>query len=318
MKPPMMVIDGNSILHANHNSTPLTVGDFQVQAIFGFLRSLRLLLRDAASNTQVVVLWDGRAQWRMDIYPEYKGNRAAIDAKQQAHKDAFKRQTPFIEKALEMLAITQIRSPLLEADDIAGHLITGAAHNRKIKMISGDRDWIQLVHPNVGWIDPIRDRSVSFEDFFEKTGYYNPNAYRQGKALQGDNSDNVPGLPGMGEKGAALFLAKWESVERFFEQVDAGTHIPAVRKSKTAASLHPEQVLADPEGRALFARNMQLMDLLVARRPEKGELIINRGALNHEGFRALCQRLAFASILREFDAFLRDCNITPQQVPATA
>ena len=61
MKAPMLIIDGNSILHANHNSTPLTVGDFQVQAIFGFLRSLRLLVRDSPTGTQTIVLWDGRA-----------------------------------------------------------------------------------------------------------------------------------------------------------------------------------------------------------------------------------------------------------------
>lgn len=320
MKAPMLIIDGNSILHANHNGTPLTVGDFQVQAIFGFLRSLRLLVRDSPAGTQTIVLWDGKAQFRLDLYPEYKGNRAPLDEKGAAHKAAFRRQTPFIEKALEMLGIMQIRSPLLEADDIVAHIVSAGASDRKIKMVSGDKDWIQLVHPNVVWFDPIRDRSVSQADFFEKTGYLNQVAFVQGKALQGDTSDNITGIPGVGYATAQMLLAKWKSVDRFFEAVDRGDHTPEARKGKTAKSLHPEQLLAAPEGRALFQRNMKLMDLLQARRPEKGELLINRGMHSTEGFRRLCQRLAFASILREFDAFMRDCNpsIPRHQQPIAA
>lgn len=316
MKPLLIVIDGNSIAHANHNTTKLTVGDFEVQAIFGFLRSLRFIMRNERADTQVVVLWDGRAQWRMDIYSDYKGNREALDAKQAAHKEAFKRQTPFIEKALSLLGITQIRSPLLEADDIAAHLIPAAAMKRRVRMVTGDQDWLQLVHPEVTWFDPIRDRTVTYADFFENTGYFDPVTFGHGKALVGDNSDNVPGIPKMGDKTAQVFLAKWKTPAAFFEEVDNGTYKPATRKDPKATSKHPEEFLASPEGRAVYQRNYQLLSMLNARRPAPGELVVNKGKFDRAAFIQLCTRLNFASILREQEQFFRDINVLPQ--PAVA
>lgn len=308
----ILLVDGNSIAHANHNANTLTVGGVQVQAIFGVLKSLRHLLQETPGDKQVIVLWDGRAEWRLALYPEYKGNRAPLDAKQAAHKEAFKRQTPFIEKALSLLGVRQFRSPLLEADDLAGQMAPRfAAQGHQVTLVSGDQDWLQLVDEGVSWFDPIRNRRVDHWNFLEKTGYYNTRAFVHGKALQGDSSDNVTGIPGLGEKGAALFLAQWKDVNLFFKAVDEGTHTPKARASKTATSLHPEQILASPEGRALFERNVKLMDLRESRKPEPGELIALPAVANVSGFTHLCERLAFASILRELNTFLRAFNITP-------
>lgn len=310
----VLLVDGNSIAHANHNATALTVGDFQTQAIFGFLKSLRLLMSGTVGHKELIVLWDGRAQWRIDLYPAYKGNRAPLDAKQEAHREAFKRQTPFIEKAIAMLGVRQVRSPLLEADDLAGfytRLLT--AKGTKVTLVSGDKDWLSLVDENTSWFDPIRDRKVSQENFLDFTGYFTTDAFVQGKALQGDNSDNIAGIAGMGEKTAQVFLAQWKDVREFFRQVDAGEYTPKKRASKTATSLHPEQVLASPEGRAIFERNIKLMDLRLSRTPAAGEVIVNKGAANPDGFLHLCERLAFMSILRERHDFLRQFGLA---VPA--
>jgi 5'-3' exonuclease len=314
MKKHIFLVDGNSLAHANHNANVLTVGDMQVQAIYGMLRSLHALVK-APGNHEIIVLWDGRAQWRLDIYPEYKGNRTPLDAEGIAKKEAFKRQTPFIEKALELLGIKQIRSPLLEADDLAGYLARAlSARGFRVTLVSGDKDWIALVDQNVTWFDPIRDRTVDLTNLLERTGYYTTEAFVQGKALVSDVSDNIPGIPGMGDKGSALFLAKWQDVNEFFHQVDAGEYTPAARKDKKAKSLHPEQVLASPEGRAIFHRNVQLMDLRKSRRPEPGEVVIRQPAPNAAGFLQLCQRLAFASIVRTAVPFLSAFGIshTPQ------
>lgn len=304
-----LTVDGNSIAHANHNTTPLTVGDFQVQSIFGCLRSAQKLA-ELYPRSEQIWLWDGKAQWRIDLYPEYKGNRAPLDADAEASKAAFKRQAPFTEKALNLLGIKQIRSPLLEADDLAGYFTRSLSQQgHKVTMVSGDRDWITLVDKNVSWFDPIRDRKVDMDSLLDFTGYFSTEAYVQGKALQGDNSDNITGIPKMGEKTAALFLAEWGDVRKFFAAVDNGTYTPKKRVSKTATSLHPEQVLASPEGRAIFERNVKLMDLRQSRRPEQGEVIIKRGEPSADGFIRLCERLAFASILRERVSFLANFGI---------
>lgn len=309
-----LLVDGNSIAHANHNATPLTVGDFQVQAIFGFLRSMNAL-RQKYPKAEIIVLWDGKAQWRIDLYPEYKGNRAPLDAKQEAHKQALKKQTPFIEKALSLLGIKQYRSPLLEADDLAGYFSRAlSAQGHQVTLVSGDRDWITCVDQNVTWFDPIRDRKVDMDNLLEFTGYFTTDAYVQGKALMGDNSDNVEGIPKMGEKTAAQFLAEHRDVREWLAKVDAGEIAPKKRASKNATSLHPEEFLASPQGREIFERNMKLMDLRQSRRPEKGEVIIDAGKANPAAFLHLCERLAFASIIRERHSFLSNFGLeTPPE-----
>ena len=141
----ILIVDGNSIAHANHNATVLTVNGMQVQAIFGVLKSLRALLQATPGEKQLLVLWDGKAQFRLDQFPEYKGNRTAMDEKQAAHKAAFKAQTPFIEKALSLLGVRQMRSPLLEADDLAGHLVPKlSAAGTQVTMVTGDKDLLAL------------------------------------------------------------------------------------------------------------------------------------------------------------------------------
>jgi len=171
--------------------------------------------------------------------------------------------------------------------------------------VSGDKDWIQNVaNPWVEWYDPIRDRSVTHGTFLERTGYFSPAEFVQGKALQGDTGDNVPGIEGIGKDTAMKFMAAHPSVEAWFAAIDKGAFEPAARKSKTAKSLHPEQILNSPEGRAIFRLGMQLMDLRNCPKVEPGELIVTKNKGDRAKFLYLCQRLAFASILREQGAFL--------------
>jgi 5'-3' exonuclease len=308
----VVVVDGNSIAHANHNANVLTVGTMQVQAIFGMLKSLRAILQGIPGEKRLITFWDGKAEFRKELFPEYKGNREAMTPEEEASKAAFQRQTPFIEKSLELLGVRQYRSPLLEADDLAGHIIPRlSAAGTKVTMISGDKDWIQLVDENVTWVDPIRARSVNMSNFLEFTGYFNSAAFVQGKALVGDNSDNINGIYKLGDVTAQMLLAEWKDMNLFFKAVDDGTYTPKTRKSKTAASLHPEQLLASPEGRALFQRNVKLMDLRLSRKPAPGEMVIRDGKADIAAFELFCHRMAFRSILAEWGMFLKAFNLQP-------
>jgi 5'-3' exonuclease len=311
----LLAVDGNSIAHANDQANTLTVGTMEVQAIFGFLHSMRKLMQTYPNGTPLI-LWDGRAEFRYELYPEYKGNRVAKTPEEQASKDAFKRQTPFIEKFMEYLGVRQLRSPLLEADDLGWHTVAARPGTRTV-MVTGDRDWLRMVNATTTWFDPIRDRKVSLENFLEFTGFFSPEEFAQGKAINGDANDNVPGVDGMGEKSAACyqFIAKWKTVQAFWDAVDSGAYTPATRKSKTAKSLHPEQFLASEEGRALVRRNFKLLDLAQARKPLPGEVQIVHKKPDPEKFLHLCERLNFASILRDRRAFLQNFGI---DVPAPA
>lgn len=311
----LLLVDGNSVGHANHNGTVLTVGGptgMQVQAIYGYLRSMRALT-NRYPGADLLNLWDGKAQWRLDIFPDYKGNRES-DPKKAAHRAAYKKQTPFIEKALELLGVPQARSPLLEADDLAKHIVESItasnalkapADRTRITLVTGDHDWMQLIRELVDWYSISADNHVTHENFFQKTGYMSTAEFVEGKCLQGDTSDNIPGIEGVGDGTAQKFLAQWRNLDRFWAAVDDGTHTPVARKSKTAKSLHPEQLIASPEGRAMLRMNRQLMDMRNCRKPEQGEMVIKAQPGNKEGFLTLCERLAFASILREQAMFLR-------------
>ena len=294
----IFVVDGNSIAHAAHNGSTLTIGDMQVQAVYGFLRSIRALL-NTLPESEIICLWDGRAEFRKEIYPDYKANRNSLDPKQEASRAAFKRQSPFIVKALSYLGVRQARCAHLEADDLAGFLVPKLGlSGRKVTMVSGDKDWIQAVNTDITWFDPIRDRSCRGSNFLEFTGYESPLAFVQGKALIGDSSDNITGVGGIGKVGAPLFLARWKNVYRFLKEGGDS------KLTKAEANLF------SPEGRQVFERNMNLMDWKRSPKPLKGEIVYESTEVRTDLFEEMCRELAFNSITRELTPFLQSFGIT--------
>jgi DNA polymerase-1 len=300
-----ILIDGNSIGHAHNRANKLTVGEFQTQAIFGFVKTMAAIKRQHPTAS-ILVLWDGHAEWRKKILPTYKENRKALTPEDEAIKAAYKAQLPLIEKALQALGIRQMRVTSAEADDMAGLFSKRlSAQGKHVLLITGDRDWLQLVNEYVTWFDPVNDRTVDKSNFFEFTGFMTARAYLEGKALMGDTSDCVAGIDGIGEKGAQNLLAEHGSIVHFFKKIDAGIIAPKTRKSKTAKSPHPEQVLASDEGRAIFRRNVMLMNLQDVPNPPPEDVIVTTPNFNPDLFRKLCERLAFVSILKDFSGFIR-------------
>lgn len=284
----ILLIDGSNITHANHNGTPLTANGMQVQAIFGVIRSLRAMLEKAYDNPLPIVLWDGRAQFRFGLYPDYKGNRDPGDLKAEQSRQAYQKQVPFLRKGLEFLGVAQALHLEREADDLAAYFSDAyAAQGKRVTLVSGDKDWIQLVKPGVTWFDPIRDRQVTHATLLDMTGYASVESFVDGKTLEGDDSDFIEGIEDMGPKTAQLFLAKWGTVNRFLVAVDAGEAQPAQRKSKHAKTLHPEQVLCSPEGRARYARNHALMDLRRGPRIKGSDIQLTKKPPNPEAFQLL-------------------------------
>lgn len=288
----VILIDGNSVGHAQHNGTKLTNNGLQVQAIFGTLKAVNALARKYPS-TAIMVLWDGRAQWRFDLHPAYKSNRSAVDEKQRLSKEAYKEQMPYLRLGLKLLGVKQVLALDREADDLAGFFSRSlGAAGRKVLMVSGDQDWIQLVSENATWHDPIRDVSVTPETLFDFSGYRTAQSFLEGKALRGDSSDCIPGVGGIGEKGAPEFLAEFGSVQAFLDQCDSGSFTP---KKKA------HQNLASATGRAAFARNMKLTNLINAGKPDKTSTRVIEGVFDREKFELFCAKFAFVSIIRELD-----------------
>jgi len=322
-----LLIDGNSIGHACHHSKELTANGMQVQAIFGFLKTMRSLRQQYPQHTPLI-LWDGRAQWRFDIHPEYKTSRES-DAEKIAAKNEYTQQKPYILNACEALGVRQLLVSTHEADDLAGYMVKKlAGPDHEIEMITGDKDWAQLVRPGVTWRD-LRDdsRTITFDTFLDKTGYATPYAFLEGKCLQGDGSDDISGVGGIGEKGAPLVLAEFGSVREFWRRCDSGEYVPTKKAllslwkgtspltsdewasmyvgdadDKKAVKKHMD--LWPGQGRLLFSRNLKLMQLLKVPEPEKANTCMIRGKLEVDKFKAICDELAFMSISSNIDTFV--------------
>jgi 5'-3' exonuclease len=274
----------------------LTVGNMETQAIFGMVRSMRIML-EANPGWTPIILWDGKSQWRKDLYPDYKENRKPKDAKQIEHKNSYKQQSPFTRKALSLLGIRQMLVVTAEADDMAGLLSKKlSSSGKKVKLITADQDWLQLINENVTWFDPINDYVVTHKNFTEFTGYFSVDAFLQGKAIVGDNSDFIEGVDRIGKVIATKILAEFGTVEKFFEQCDSGVFVPRLKIHKN---------LADPKGREIFHRNMKLMDLRNVPEPDKKDIQIIAPDYDEDRFQFLIEKLAFTSLLRDFDRYMQ-------------
>ena len=296
MQKRISLIDGNSVGHAAHRATKLRSGDMETQAVFGMLRSIRDM-KVERPNFEPIVLWDGRAQWRFDLHPEYKSNRDN-DPKKLAEREAYKAQRPFISRALSALGVRQMTAFTHEADDMAGYLVQHlSASGSIIRLETGDGDWKQLVRKNVTWHDHRDDaKETRIDNFFDKTGYETPYKFLQGKCLMGDSSDVIGGVGGIGEKGAPEFIAEFGGVQQFWKQVESGIFVP-----KKKAHIN----LCTPKARQIFYRNMRLMQLLKVDPPKRSDVYSDAGRFDPDAFAKVCEELAFTSILRKLDDFVK-------------
>lgn len=287
-----ILIDGNNQAHIHNNVGRLSVGSLQTQAIFGYTKAVRSL-KAVHFGCRLLNLWDGRAQWRFDLLPNYKSNRD-VDPKAVAKKEELTKQRPYIERMLKSLGIDQMLVSTHEADDMAGYLVTNSTE--PFELITGDKDWLQLVRENVTWFDPVNEVRITHANFLDKTGYFTPQEFLQGKCLMGDSSDVISGVGGIGEKGAPVFMAEHRNVAEFFRKVESGEYVP---KGKVM------ERFATKEGKLAFARNYKLMSLRNVPKPKPENVSIIRGQFNEDEFLGLCEELNFSSITRDRHEFLK-------------
>lgn len=296
----LLLIDVLNLTHAANNNKPLFVGEQPTQAIYGFLRSLRLALEVFPQLTPIC-LHDGRS-WRHGVFEGYKASRkkpptTAAELKIVALRDQIKPQMPFIRRALNQLAVRQINALNLEADDLAALLVRrAAAKDHKIILLTADRDWIQLVGPRVTWFDPIRDVRISLGTLEERLGVKSPRAYLEVKALMGDPSDDIGGVGGIGEKGAKELVNSFGSVNEFLNRAALEPDLKLPKKFADLADSNDKQ--------DIFLRNLRLMDLNHASVPAPVDLRVDAGCFDPDGFADLCDELLFASIQRDLDHWL--------------
>ena len=216
-----MLLDGNSLAFRAFYALPAenfkTRNGLTTNAVYGFTAMLINLLRDEAP-THIAAAFDvSRQTFRADRFPEYKANRSSTP-------DEFRGQIDITKEVLGALGITVLAEPGYEADDIIATLATQAdAEGYRVLVVTGDRDSLQLVNPNVTVLYPIKGVSsltrFTPEAVVQKYGL-TPEQYPDFAALRGDPSDNLPGIPGVGEKTAAKWILEYGSLQNLVDNVE--------------------------------------------------------------------------------------------------
>ncbi|MBE1546066.1 DNA polymerase-1 [Mycobacterium sp. OAS707] len=221
-KPTLMLLDGNSLAYRAFYALPAenfkTQGGLTTNAVYGFTAMLINLLRDEQPSHIAAAFDVSRQTFRVDKYPEYKAGRSATP-------DEFRGQIDITKEVLVALGITVLAEPGFEADDIIATLATQAEDDGyRVLVVTGDRDALQLVSDDVTVLYPRKGVSeltrFTPEAVVEKYGL-TPQQYPDFAALRGDPSDNLPGIPGVGEKTATKWIAEFGSLQSLVDNVDA-------------------------------------------------------------------------------------------------
>ncbi len=240
--PTLVLLDGHSLAYRAFYALPsemATTSGQVTNAAFGFMRMLVKLLGDQPPD-RLAVAWDvGRATFRSDRYPDYKAQR-------ESAPDIFKSQIPLIDQTLQGLGIRQFRMPGYEADDVIASMATQAKKaGWSVLVVTGDRDSFQLVDDDIKVIYTrrgISDTVLADAAWVEDRYGIRPDQYVEYAALRGDSSDNLPGVPGVGEKTAAKLISAYGGLEAIFEHLDEQT--PKLGENLAA---HRDQVLLNRE-----------------------------------------------------------------------
>ncbi|HEY6697585.1 MAG TPA: DNA polymerase I [Acidimicrobiales bacterium] len=286
---PLILIDGNSLTYRAFFALPtdLATASGQVtNAVFGFTSMLINLMRDHGHRRMAVAFDRPEPTFRHERVDTYKANR-------QAAPDILRQQIGLVRQVVETLGIRVLELPRYEADDIIATLATqGRDAGLDVVVVTGDRDAYQLVEdPHVKVL--YNRRGVSDYVLYDEAGIEErtgvpPTLYLQYAALRGDTSDNLPGVPGVGEKTAAKLVTTYGGIDGIFEHLDEQT--PKLRAS---LGQHEDQVRQNAELMKLIcdAPVGVTVDELDRRPPDVGEV---RRLFDFLEFHSLGERLTEA------------------------
>lgn len=235
------LVDASTFIHRSYHAIRnLSTSDGRpTNAVFGFTATMNKLLRERMPE-YMVVAYDAKApSFRKEIYPEYKANRPPMP------EDLAAQQQP-IRDIVEALGIRSIEIPGLEADDIIAAMAAKASDSGfEVIIVSSDKDYYQLLADNVSMYDPNpkRETSMTTAGLDEKFGV-KPGQFLEAQGLMGDTTDNIPGVPGVGEKTAVKLIKEFDNLENLYDNLEK------VKQEKL------RQKLADNKDAAYMSRDL--------------------------------------------------------------
>ncbi|HDU8599757.1 TPA: DNA polymerase I [Vibrio alginolyticus] len=280
---PLILIDGSSYLYRAFHAYPGTMsnGEIPTNAVYGVVNMLRSMMRQFASE-RIAVVFDAKGKtFRDDMYAEYKANRPPMP-------DDLRCQIEPLHNVIRAMGLPLICVPGVEADDVIGTLAYQASQKGMPVLIStGDKDMAQLVDDNITLINTMTNVVMDREGVVEKFGIP-PELIIDYLALMGDKVDNIPGVPGVGDKTATALLQGIGGLTKLYESLDDIAGL-GFRGSKTMA-----KKLIDNKENAMLSYELATIKLdveleetpesLLKAEPNKDELVKLYGQLTFKSW----------------------------------
>lgn len=245
----LYLIDGTSYIYrAFHALPPLSNSrGLPTGAIYGFTTMFLKILRERAPEHVAVVFDAGGETERHREFEAYKAQRPPIP-------ETLTPQIPYVYQVVGALNVPTLMAEGIEADDIIGTVATkAAADGFEVTIVSGDKDLFQLVGPAIQVYDPMRDKTYRVRDVEERYGVP-PEAMADLMSLTGDAVDNIPGVPGVGEKTASALIQEFGTVENLLRSLDRvkrprlrevlKMHAEQIRKNRTLVAIRTDVPLS--------------------------------------------------------------------------
>jgi DNA polymerase I len=216
------LIDGYSLLYRAFFALPQSIATssgLPTNALYGFTSMILKLLDpdEGSGDVGLGVVWDaGKPAFRMEVFPEYKAQRSSMP-------EELKVQLDHLDEILDAMNIPAIRAEGFEADDVLATLSKRLPEDVELFIVTGDQDAMQLVNGRVKVLRTTRGvsetKTYGRDEVVQEYGV-TPEQIPDYKALTGDASDNIPGVRGIGPKGAAALLKEFGTVEGIYENLD--------------------------------------------------------------------------------------------------
>lgn len=291
----LVLIDGHSILfRAFYGTPPLTnSAGLHTNGVYGFLNIMFRILDEEKADYLAVAFDLHAPTFRHEKYPEYKGNRSPMP-------EELKEQVPLIREVLESMRIPTVSMEGFEADDILGTLAKRfQGDDLEVSIVSGDRDLLQLADTHIRIRIPKTSKGqTTVYDYYPedvKEAYkVTPLEFIDVKALMGDQSDNIPGVPSIGEKTATQIIETWHSIE------NAMAHIDEIRPPRA------KKALEEHYDKAEFSKWLATIKTDVPVNVTLEDMALGN-LYTPEAYEEM-KRLEFRSMLKRFDASARSAG----------
>ncbi len=279
----IFIIDLSSYAYRAYHAIPFLSNSkgIPTNAILGFSNMILKLIREEHPEYLCVVFDAKGPTFRDKLWGEYKANRPSMP-------DELAIQMPYIRKIVEAMRIASLEVEGYEADDVIGTLSKELERmGFDVFIVSGDKDMYQLVSEKIRILDTMKDRIISLKEVIERFGV-EPEKIPDVMALAGDTIDNIPGVPGIGEKGASELIRKFGSLEGVYERIEE------IRSEKRRSSL------IQFKDQAFISKKLAIINRSVPLKIDPEEFRFRKG--DTVLMRKIFKELEFYRILRDIPA----------------